>query len=133
MTQPARFDFWGREITPSASRIRHIALNGRAVAADDVFIVATNSFRASGGGGFAPIPQADLVWKTQDKLRDILIGSLQKRALIADASYPVWRFSAIVGPHAQFQTVSQAIQHAAHAITHDGLGKNGFETYSLAF
>jgi 2',3'-cyclic-nucleotide 2'-phosphodiesterase (5'-nucleotidase family) len=120
LAQPTRFDVWGKDIAPSASLIRHIALNRRAVAAKDVFIVATNSFHASSSGGFGPIPQADIAWRTPDKLRDILNGSLQQRALITDAPHPVWRFRPIVGAHAQFQTAPQDSQHVAQAITQLG-------------
>ena len=133
LSQPARFDVWGKQIIPSASRIRDSALDGKPVADDDVIIVAANSFRASGGGGFAAVPEADVLWRTREKLSDISITALQKRAQITNAVQPVWRFCPIAGAHAQFQSVPQAKEHIANAMRHIGAGDNGFETYSLVF
>lgn len=130
---PARFNACGHEVMPAASRIRNIALNGRAIADDDVFIVAANSFRASGGGGYAAIPDTDIVWTSPDKLREILIRSLQQRKVISDETESIWRFTPITGAVAQFQSAPRAIRHVGQAITHKGAGTNGFETYSLAF
>ena len=100
---------------------------------DDLFIVAANSFRASGGGGYTAIPNTDIVWMSQDKLREILIGSLQQRAFISDVTESIWRFTPIMGAEAQFQSAPHAIRHVGQAITHNGAGRNGFETYSLTF
>jgi 2',3'-cyclic-nucleotide 2'-phosphodiesterase/3'-nucleotidase len=133
LSQPARFDVWGKLISPSASRIRDIALDGKPVADDDFIIVAANSFRASGGGGFAAIPDVDVLWRTRERLRDILIDALQKRAQITEAVQPVWRFCPIAGAHAQFQSALQAKEHITDAMSHIGAGDNGFETYSFAF
>jgi 2',3'-cyclic-nucleotide 2'-phosphodiesterase/3'-nucleotidase len=133
LSQPARFDVYGNKVAPRASRIRHVRLGANTVADDDVFVVAINSFRARGGGGFAQIPHTDFVWRSPDKLRDILIASLQKRGQIDDTLMPVWRFCPITGTRAQFQTAAQAKVHMPDTITHIGDGADGFETYSLKF
>ena len=52
LTQPPRFDALGRQIG-QGRRIRELTFRGQPIARENRFILATNSFRASGSGGFA--------------------------------------------------------------------------------
>lgn len=52
LTVPPRFDLQGNLIDAAARRVRGLRLDGRSVAASDRLIIATNSHRASGSGGF---------------------------------------------------------------------------------
>jgi 2',3'-cyclic-nucleotide 2'-phosphodiesterase/3'-nucleotidase len=133
LLQPARFDVYGKRVAPTASRIGNVRFGAQTIADDDSFVVATHSCRASGGGSFAQIPPRDIIWRSSEKLRDILIAALQNRELIDDTALPVWRFCPIAGARAQFQTAAQAKSHLPDAITHIGDGTDGFETYSLKF
>ena len=51
LRSPARFDPYGNLVAPGARRIGDLSFNNVAVKDDDIFIVATNSFRAKAGGG----------------------------------------------------------------------------------
>lgn len=53
LAKPARFDALGREINRLSSRIENLRFDGRAVTADQPFILMSNSFRRDGGQGFA--------------------------------------------------------------------------------
>ena len=55
LSQPARYDLSGSLVHPGAARIRDLCHAGKPVQDDARFIVATNSYRAHGGGPFAPL------------------------------------------------------------------------------
>ena len=52
VAQPSRYDLDGKLVEPAAHRIKDLAYQGKPVADDQVFIVATNNYRAAGGGNF---------------------------------------------------------------------------------
>jgi 2',3'-cyclic-nucleotide 2'-phosphodiesterase/3'-nucleotidase len=133
LSQPARYDPFGCVIDPDALRVHNIAMNGHAINDDDVFVVATNSFRANGGGGFAQVPPQDMLWQSDEDLRDIVVDALKSHGTFADGLTPVWRFKPIVGAVAQFQSAPQARLHLAGPIAHVGHACNGFDTYAITF
>jgi 2',3'-cyclic-nucleotide 2'-phosphodiesterase/3'-nucleotidase len=52
LTQPPRFDHYGT-VLEDRRRIKDLAYRGRRILAGDNFVLATNSFRSAGSGGFA--------------------------------------------------------------------------------
>ena len=52
VTQPARYDDFGALIAPDAHRIRDLTFKGAPLDPKQTFLVVTNNYRASGGGGF---------------------------------------------------------------------------------
>ncbi len=54
-------------------RIRNLQYRGKAVDARQEFLVATNNYRASGGGGFPGLDGSNVVLASPDNNRDILI------------------------------------------------------------
>ena len=52
VTQPARYDNSGALIAPDARRIRGLTYKGAPIDQQQTFLVVTNNYRASGGGGF---------------------------------------------------------------------------------
>jgi len=65
---------------------------GRPVAATDRFAVATNSYRANGGGGYAAIPRDTPRLFSRGSLRDILIDHLAARSPVTAPDGAPWRF-----------------------------------------
>ena len=89
LSQPARFDALGQLISPDHSRIRRLTVNGRPVTAEQRFVVATNNYRANGGGHFPFATQPDAeagmihlpTLRIHDILRDYLSGKLPRDPL----------------------------------------------------
>lgn len=76
-------------------RIRDLAYQGRAVADDAAFLVATNSYRASGGGNFPGLDGSKTIFASPDASRDVLIGyirSAQTLTRAANGGARSWRF-----------------------------------------
>ena len=85
LSQPARFDVGGGLTDPTNSRIRDLTLDGQPVSDGQRFVVALNNYRASGGGHFTMVTEAQQVTlpslRIRDILRDYLAGQLPRDPL----------------------------------------------------
>ena len=133
LTQPARFDVHGFEINPDAQRIVQMSHQGTAISDDDTFIVATNCFRARGGGSFPKIAQTDVVHCAPQRLRDVLIADLKTTGTVQTGTQPNWSFAPIAGTTATFASAPQAKGHLRGPISHIGPVADGFDGYRLHF
>ncbi len=80
LSQPPRFDSYGREINPAARRILDLRYQGRALAPDQAFILATNSYRVAGGIGFPGTTPSQLIYEAKLGNREILADYLRHGA-----------------------------------------------------
>ncbi|GAB3313667.1 5'-nucleotidase C-terminal domain-containing protein [Geodermatophilus aquaeductus] len=78
---------------PVGSRIVGLSHDGQPVADDEVFVVAVNNYRRSGGGGFPGISTAPVVYNEQQEIRQLLIDRAQSTGVIDPADFAVenWR------------------------------------------
>lgn len=72
---------------PVGSRVGSLAVKGRPVAESDSFTLALNNYRQSGGGGFAMIKDAPVVYDKQEELRELLIEEVKRRKVIRPEDY----------------------------------------------
>lgn len=133
LSAPAMFDPSGNKTKPQGGRLRDLRHNGQLVDDDDIFIVATNRYRANGGGGFDPVPQDDLIFVSKESIRDILIRSLRNRSVIADTVPMNWSFVPLPDTSAIFESSPKARNHLTQAISHVGTGTDGFALYRFSF
>lgn len=83
---------------PVGSRIRNLSWRGAPVAAGQEFIVATNNYRASGGGSFPGLDGSRTVIASPDTNRDVLVAYIKRIGTIggeALAGQRSWRFSRV--------------------------------------
>lgn len=83
---------------PPGHRISALSYQGKPVEDDHEFIVATNNYRASGGGGFPMLGAAKVVIAAPDTNRDVLIDYVRKRRHLSravDGSSRSWRFKPV--------------------------------------
>jgi 2',3'-cyclic-nucleotide 2'-phosphodiesterase/3'-nucleotidase len=83
---------------PPGQRIRNLQWQGKPVAADQAFLVATNNYRASGGGNFPGLDGSRTVIASPDTNRDVLIAYDRKQRKLtrtADGSARSWRFAKV--------------------------------------
>ncbi|KVU94428.1 bifunctional metallophosphatase/5'-nucleotidase [Burkholderia ubonensis] len=128
---------------PVGSRIRNLTYKGAPIDPNGQFIVATNNYRASGGGNFPGLDGSKTIFASPDANRDVLIAFIKKRGAItraADGAQRSWRFTKLAGSvaHVQFASAPNRLADAAAAgltgITQvaadDGSGKN-LATYEI--
>jgi 2',3'-cyclic-nucleotide 2'-phosphodiesterase (5'-nucleotidase family) len=78
---------------PIGERITTLAFNGRPVVPTDTFTMALNNYRQTGGGGFAMLRDAPVVYDKQLEIRQLLIDEVQRKGTLSPADYfhPNWR------------------------------------------
>jgi 2',3'-cyclic-nucleotide 2'-phosphodiesterase / 3'-nucleotidase len=83
---------------PSGERIVDLRYQGKPVRDDQPFIVATNSYRASGGGYFPGLDGKNIVFAAPDLSRDVLIDFIRQQRDITRARFGNdrnWRFARV--------------------------------------
>ena len=78
---------------PVGQRITRLMRGARAVADTDTFTLALNNYRQTGGGGFAMLHGARVVYDKQEEIRQLLIDEVTRRGTIRPEDYftPNWR------------------------------------------
>lgn len=72
---------------PIGSRIAGLSRAGRAVVDTDVFTMALNDYRQSGGGGYAMLQGASVVHDRQQSIRDLLIAEVRRAGTLKVEDY----------------------------------------------
>jgi 2',3'-cyclic-nucleotide 2'-phosphodiesterase/3'-nucleotidase len=93
VTQPARYDESGALVAPEGRRIRRLTFRGVPVDPNQPFLVVTNNYRASGGGGFPGCDGTSVVIEAPDANRDVLLKYVESKIEIAPKSNSAWRFA----------------------------------------
>lgn len=70
---------------PIGARIVNLTYNGKPVNQTQEFIVATNNYRASGGGGFPGLDGSKTIFATPDTNRDIIVNYIRKQGKLTRA------------------------------------------------
>jgi 2',3'-cyclic-nucleotide 2'-phosphodiesterase (5'-nucleotidase family) len=77
---------------PIGSRITRLDYKGAPVRDTDSFTMALNNYRQTGGGGYAMLSGAPVVYDKQQEIRQLLIDEVKQRGTIRQADYftPNW-------------------------------------------
>ncbi|TXH28886.1 MAG: bifunctional metallophosphatase/5'-nucleotidase, partial [Elusimicrobia bacterium] len=131
---------FGIDISKAAgSRIVDLRFAGKPVAADQEFILATNNYRASGGGNFLDPDSSRVLFHSPDMNRDVLINWIkqEKHLRLQDhGSDRPWHFVSMktVGP-ITFRTASAKLDLAKkiglNGIKQISMDEAGMSTYAI--
>ncbi|MFL5623202.1 MAG: 5'-nucleotidase C-terminal domain-containing protein [Gemmatimonadaceae bacterium] len=72
---------------PLGSRITRLDYEGRPVRDADSFTMALNNYRQTGGGGYAMLSGAPVVYDKQQEIRQLLIDEVRSRGVLRQADY----------------------------------------------
>ncbi len=78
---------------PVGRRVVRLLVGGRAVADTDSFTLALNSYRQQGGGGFAMLARAPVVYDRGESVRDLLIEDVERRGVLRPGDFFVRNWS----------------------------------------
>lgn len=136
LSQPARFDTFGNIVNPTAQRIADLRYLGQPLRPEQIFLLATNSYRAAGGVGFSGAAPENVIYEAPKGNREVLADFLRAggRPRPQDVQ-PQWSFAPLPGTSVVFQSSPQAVAHLGEVphlrIEPLGVFEDGFQRFRL--
>jgi 2',3'-cyclic-nucleotide 2'-phosphodiesterase / 3'-nucleotidase len=134
LSQPSMFDPKGNLVDENASRIVNLSYNGAPIDPAAKFIIATNNYRASGGGKF-PGTGDTIVFEGPDTNRDVIVRYIVQEGTISPKADANWTFAPLPGTSVLFDTGPKAAGYAADvkgvSIEAAGDGPDGFSRFRI--
>ncbi|PES88113.1 bifunctional 2',3'-cyclic-nucleotide 2'-phosphodiesterase/3'-nucleotidase [Bacillus anthracis] len=134
VTQPAKYDKDGKVVNANTNRIINMTYEGKPVADNQEFIVATNNYRGS-SQTFPGVSKGEVVYQSQDETRQIIVKYMQETPVIDPAADKNWAFKPIVAD--KLNTTFDSSPNAQKYIKKDGKisyvgpSENEFAKYAI--
>ena len=136
LSQPSKFDPKGGLINENASRIVNLQYNGQPVDPDTEFIIATNNYRASGGGDFPGAKGDTIIFEGPDTNRDVIVRYIVEKGTISPRADANWTFAPVEGATVIFETGPKAAEYVdeVKGVTLEpaGDGADGFAQFRIS-
>ncbi|MFT4960062.1 MAG: 2',3'-cyclic-nucleotide 2'-phosphodiesterase/3'-nucleotidase [Paracoccaceae bacterium] len=134
LSQPSMFDAKGNLLDASANRIVNLTYNGAPIDPDAKFIIATNNYRASGGGNF-PGTGDTIVFEGPDTNRDVIVRYIVQEGTISPRADANWTFAPLPSTSVLFDTGPKAADYVDDvqgvSIKPAGDGPDGFARFRI--
>ncbi|SMR72879.1 2',3'-cyclic-nucleotide 2'-phosphodiesterase / 3'-nucleotidase [Aliiroseovarius halocynthiae] len=136
LSQPSRYNKKGEVVAPDAHRIVNLSFNGKPIDDAQEFIVATNNYRAGGGGSFPGADGSTTVFEGPDTNRDVIVRYIVEQGTVSPKADANWRFSPMDGTTVLFETGPAAAPHAGNvegvSIEEAGNSDTGFALFRIS-
>jgi 2',3'-cyclic-nucleotide 2'-phosphodiesterase/3'-nucleotidase len=97
VTQPARYGSAGDLLHADSHRIVDLSFNASPIDDTQMFVVATNNYRAGGGGGFPGLDGSNIIIEAPDTNRDVLADYIFELKTLDPSADGNWSFAPISG------------------------------------
>ncbi|GHF50551.1 bifunctional 2',3'-cyclic-nucleotide 2'-phosphodiesterase/3'-nucleotidase [Seohaeicola zhoushanensis] len=135
LSQPSKFDPKGELVAPEANRIANLQFNGQPIDPEAKFVIATNNYRASGGGKFPGAMGDTVIFEAPDTNRDVIVRYIVEKGTIDPKADANWSFKPLPGTSVLFDTGPRAAAYADSVsgvrIEPAGEGPNGFARFRI--
>ena len=134
LSQPSKYDPKGELLDESANRIVNLQFNGQPINPEAQFIIATNNYRASGGGKF-PGTDGTTIFEGPDTNRDVIVRYIVEKGTISPRADANWTFKPLDGTSVLFDTGPKAADYSDSvegvSIEPAGDGPDGFARFRI--
>ena len=135
LSQPAKYNDKGEVVDASASRITDLMFEGKPIDPAQQFVVATNNYRAGGGGNFPGINASRIIVEAPDTNRDVIVRYIVDQGTINPSADFNWSFAAMPDTTVTFETGPKAKEYIGSVtsvkIEPAGDGAEGFALYRI--
>lgn len=135
LSQPSKFDPKGKLIAPDANRIVDLEFDGKPLDPAARFVIATNNYRASGGGKFPGALGDTIIFEGPDTNRDVIVRYIVDRGTISPSADNNWSFKPLAGTSVLFDTGPKGEAHLSGVkgvdIEKAGDGPDGFARFRI--
>ncbi|GHG02709.1 2',3'-cyclic-nucleotide 2'-phosphodiesterase [Deinococcus piscis] len=131
VTQPSRYGQDGELVNPGTHRIVNLQYQGQPVDPQARFVVATNNYRASGGGKFPGLDGSNIVLAAPDETRQALISYFTEQGTVDPTADGNWSLLPVPGVQLEVLTAPAASRTAPANVSPQGTAEGGFARYLL--
>jgi 2',3'-cyclic-nucleotide 2'-phosphodiesterase/3'-nucleotidase len=137
VTQPSRYDVDGKLLNPEASRIVDLRFDGAPIDPAARFVVATNNYRAGGGGSFPGADGSTVILAAPDTNRDVIVRFIVEKGTISPSADSNWKLAPAGGATVLYDTGPRSeayladVQSRGLAIEPAGEAPDGFLRYRI--
>ena len=135
LSQPSKFAPKGELVNATANRIKNLTFNGQPVTDDMEFVIATNNYRASGGGDFPGADGTTIIFEAPDTNRDVIVRYIIEQGTIEPSADANWSFAPMPDTEVLFETGPKAADYVDDVKGADiapvGDGADGFALFRL--
>ena len=134
VTQPSKYGAKGEVVNAGAERIRDLRYKGQPIDPAQKFVVATNNYRAAGGGSFPGLDGSNIILEAPDTNRDVIVRWLVEQGTVDPSADRNWRLAPTTGSAVLVFETGPGAEAAAKArsdVEPAGPGANGFVRYHL--
>ena len=117
VTEPAKYTERGVLAAPTANRVKNLMFQGKPIDPAAQFVVATNNYRAFGGGNFPGITATKVIFDAPEENREVLIQYLTGfaaatgQAALNPSADNNWRIQPVPGVKLRFLSASEASKY----------------------
>ncbi len=129
ITKAPKYDKNGKVVNNS-ERIVNLKYNGQPIDMNQEFLVATNNYRAGGGGSFPNINLSKVVIASPDENRQIIVDYIKTMKVIDPKADENWKFKSF-GSDVKVILLSspKAKEYIGNSFDYVGEGENGYSKY----
>ncbi|MBZ9707822.1 bifunctional 2',3'-cyclic-nucleotide 2'-phosphodiesterase/3'-nucleotidase [Mesorhizobium sp. ESP7-2] len=135
LSQPPKYDSKGGVANAGSNRIVDLKFDGKPIDPAAKFVVATNNYRAGGGGNFPDINASKIIYEAPDTNRDVIVRYVVSQGTINPSADGNWSFAPLPGTSVVFETGVKAKDFIADVkslkIEPAGEGEAGFARYRI--